>query len=280
MRKTLPGEVRLHPRREGRREARRPEHRHPRQPVPARATWCRAASSPSSARASPRTFTKGSGRLELADVIVRQPIAMRVIVNRIWKGHFGTGIVDTPSNFGKNGERPTQPGAARVPRAVVRRSQALDQGAAPRDHAERGLSASSSRRRSRQPTSTRTRATGSTGARNASRHDRRTDSRLGAVRLRRARREDGRAVGRAHADWRIAGRSTAGSAAYKLDDFLQLFDFPSPSQSAEKRFSTNVPLQRLFFMNSDFMQQHAERLAERVIAASRPTTRASRRRID
>ena len=34
---------------------------------------------------------------------------MRVIVNRIWKGHFGTGLVDTPSNFGKNGERPTHP---------------------------------------------------------------------------------------------------------------------------------------------------------------------------
>jgi Protein of unknown function (DUF1553). len=42
---------------------------------------------------------------------------------------------------------------------------------------------------------------------------------------------------------------------YKLDDFLQLFDFPSPNLSAEKRFTTSVPLQRLFFMNSDFMQQ-------------------------
>jgi hypothetical protein len=34
---------------------------------------------------------------------------MRVIVNRIWKGHFGTGLVDTPSNFGINGERPSHP---------------------------------------------------------------------------------------------------------------------------------------------------------------------------
>ena len=51
---------------------------------------------------------------------------------------------------------------------------------------------------------------------------------------------------------------------YKLDEYLQLFDYPSPSQTAEKRFSTNVPLQRLFFMNSEFMQQQAERLAERV----------------
>ena len=48
---------------------------------------------------------------------------------------------------------------------------------------------------------------------------------------------------------------------YKLDDYLQLFDFPSPNLSAEKRFTTNVPLQRLFFMNSDFMQQQGELLA-------------------
>ena len=44
----------------------------------------------------PSPFTKGSGRLELADAILRQPIAMRVIVSRVWKGHFGTGLVDTP----------------------------------------------------------------------------------------------------------------------------------------------------------------------------------------
>ena len=72
-------------------------------------------------------FTKGSGRLELADAIVKQPIAMRVIVNRIWKGHFGTGLVDTPSNFGVNGERPTQSRAARIPGAVVRRQRPVDQ---------------------------------------------------------------------------------------------------------------------------------------------------------
>ncbi len=33
----------------------------------------------------------------------------RVIVNRIWHHHFGTGIVATPSNFGKMGARPTHP---------------------------------------------------------------------------------------------------------------------------------------------------------------------------
>src|SRR5262249_30645753 len=41
--------------------------------------------------------------------------------------------------------------------------------------------------------------------------------------------------------------------------------------SAEQRFTTSVPLQRLFFMNSDFMQQQGELLARRV--ASEPDTR-------
>jgi len=58
---------------------------------------------------APLPFTKGSGRAELAHAIVTTPLAMRVIVNRIWKGHLGTGIVDTPSNFGRNGDRPSHP---------------------------------------------------------------------------------------------------------------------------------------------------------------------------
>src|SRR5262245_25986111 len=57
----------------------------------------------------PAAYAKGSGRLELAETIARHPLAARVIVNRVWKGHFGTGIVNTPSNFGSNGERPTHP---------------------------------------------------------------------------------------------------------------------------------------------------------------------------
>ena len=59
---------------------------------------------------------------------------------------------------------------------------------------------------------------------------------------------------------------------YKLDEYLQLFDFPAPNISAEKRFTTTVPLQRLFLMNSDFMQAEAEQLAKRV--AGEPDNRA------
>lgn len=53
----------------------------------------------------------GSGRKELAEWLASDanPLSARVMVNRIWQGHFGEGIVRTPDNFGKMGERPTHP---------------------------------------------------------------------------------------------------------------------------------------------------------------------------
>ena len=52
-----------------------------------------------------------SGRLELADWIVdpRNPLPPRVMVNRIWQGHFGDGLVRTPDNYGRLGDRPSNP---------------------------------------------------------------------------------------------------------------------------------------------------------------------------
>ena len=52
-----------------------------------------------------------SGRLELATDLLRKdnPFTTRVIVNRIWHHLFGHGIVRTPDNFGRLGEKPSHP---------------------------------------------------------------------------------------------------------------------------------------------------------------------------
>ncbi len=50
-------------------------------------------------------------RAALADWIAssQNPLTARVMVNRIWQGHFGVGLVETPSDFGNNGMKPTHP---------------------------------------------------------------------------------------------------------------------------------------------------------------------------
>ena len=51
---------------------------------------------------------------------------------------------------------------------------------------------------------------------------------------------------------------------YRLDNYLQIFDFPNPSFTSEQRFSSNVPLQQLYFMNNPFVFKQAGLVAERV----------------
>lgn len=54
-------------------------------------------------------FGAGSGRRELADAILKTPLAYRVYANRVWQRLFGEGLVRTPSDFGLRGDRPAQP---------------------------------------------------------------------------------------------------------------------------------------------------------------------------
>jgi mono/diheme cytochrome c family protein len=59
-----------------------------------------------------RTAPEQERRAALADWITdpQNPLTARVIANRLWQFHFGTGIVDTPSDFGTNGTPPSHPG--------------------------------------------------------------------------------------------------------------------------------------------------------------------------
>src|SRR4029077_14093863 len=218
---------------------------------------------------NPVPFAAGSGRLELADAILRQPIAMRVIVNRIWKGHFGTGLVDTPSNFGVAGERPTNPELLEyLAQRFIDQKLSIKQ-------LHRDIMLSAVYQLSTEYVAANfDKDAGNRLYWRADRH------RMTAEQIRDALLFVSGAL-----DSKMGGPSTPLSPAfarrtiygkvsrYKLDDYLQLFDFPSPNLSAERRFTTTVPLQRLFFMNSDFMQQQGELIARRVSSEPNNTAR-------
>jgi hypothetical protein len=61
---------------------------------------------------------------------------------------------------------------------------------------------------------------------------------------------------------------------FRPERFLTLFDFPDPSFHAERRIPTNTSVQRLFFLNSEFMKEQSASLAVRVRAAEGEDTAA------
>jgi hypothetical protein len=216
----------------------------------------------------PPTFAKGSGRLELAEDISKQPISMRVIVNRIWKGHFGTGLVDTPSNFGVMGERPSNPELLEyLASSFVKNGMSIK-----KLHREIMLSS---------VYQLGTDADASAAAKDSGN---RLYWRFNRKRLEAEQLRDAVLSVAGNLDTSLGGPSVDLTPAftrrtiygkvsrYKLDEYLQLFDFPAPNISAEKRFTTTVPLQRLFLMNSDFIQAEAEEMAKRI--AGEPDNRA------
>jgi mono/diheme cytochrome c family protein len=207
-------------------------------------------------------FTRGSGRLELAEAVAsaKNPLTARVAVNRIWMHHFGQGLVRTPSNFGQLGDRPSHP-------------ELLDYLAA--RFVEQGWSMKALHR---EILLSRAYALATESAPRQEQVD--PDNRL--IWRANRRRLDAEAL-RDSLLW--AGGTldlTVGGAAArltddnkrrtvygyisrkKLDGMLSLFDFPNPNNTSEQRMSTSVPVQRLFFLNSGLIGEQAKAFAARV----------------
>lgn len=208
-------------------------------------------------------FHQGSGRLQLAEAIAdpQNPLTARVIVNRVWQQHFGRGIVATPSNFGQLGERPTHP-------------ELLDYLAA--DFVDNGWSLKKLHK------SILMSATYGLAAENIEANltkdpDNHLFWRANRRRVDAETLRDSLLFASGEIDLKAADlpakldddknvkRTVYGFIGRrKLDGMLALFDFPNPQATTESRMSTLVPPQRLFLMNSPFMEQRATALAKRL----------------
>ena len=219
--------------------------------------------------------TNGSGRAELANSIASNdnPLTARVIVNRVWRSHFGFGLVRTPSNFGQLGDRPTHPKL--LDDLAVR---FMDSGWSLKTlHREILLSATYQQR--------------SDFRSDASAVD--PENRL-LWRMNRRRLEvepwrDAMLAVTGELDRTVGGppvnlaagnnlRRTLYSfiSRHQLNDLLRLFDFPDPNITSDRRSVTTVPLQQLFVLNSDFMTQRAKSLVARLDKDSSRATSVDR----
>jgi mono/diheme cytochrome c family protein len=210
---------------------------------------------------TPKVFTQGSGRMELAEEIIRQPITARVIVNRIWRWHTGRGIVDTPSNFGMVGEKPTNPELLEHLATTF-----VEQGMSWKKlHKQILLS------RTYQLSSSPVPANAAKDADNrffwrANRTRLEAEGVWDAL-LQASDAIDVKGIGGPSEE--LSEKTVRRGVYSKVSrmyptDFQATFDLPAATISAERRYTTNVPQQRLFFLNNSFVHKQADRLAERI----------------
>ena len=211
----------------------------------------------------PDPFTKGSGRLQLAEAIAspKNPLTARVMVNRIWEGHFGHGLVLTPSNFGQTGDRPVHPELL-----DYLAGRFIEQGwSLKKLHREIVLS------------ETYRLSTDRLAANLAVDPDNRLHWRYPVRRHDAESLRDSLLFVTNSLDERMGGpavpldnlsnhrRTIYGKVSRNmLDPMLNLFDFPNPNQTSEQRLLTTVPVQRLFLLNSPLVMNQAEALATRL----------------
>ena len=242
-------------------------------------------------------------RLAFAQWLVNQdhPLSARVIVNRIWQGHFGTGLVATSDNLGTMGAAPTHP-------------ELLDYLAV--DFMKNGWSAKrlhklimmstayrQSARQGDQPWLERARTIDPENSllwrMNLRRLDAETlrdsviavsgklDTSMGGPPIQLEMKEDGLQVISSKepgsAKWRRSVYLTS-RRNYPLS-FLGVFDFPSIDTNCARRVLSATPLQSLTLMNGDFIWEAAAAFASRsqehvdtayLIALSRRPTPAER----
>jgi hypothetical protein len=208
-----------------------------------------------------KPFTTGSGRLELAEEILKQPIAARVVVNRVWAWLMGSGIVLTPNNFGMVGGRPSNP-------------ELLDY-LASQFRAE-GMSIKKLQKtimmsRTYQLSAENIEANAAKDPDNRLHwrsHTRRLDAEgVWDYLLAASGKLDLKETGGASQELAegMTRRGVYGTSSRMFPNAFQLtFDFITPTISVEKRYTTTIPQQRLFFLNSPVVHAQAEALAARI----------------
>lgn len=214
-------------------------------------------------------YSDGSGRLQFANDIASHPITARVIVNRVWKWHFGTGIVNTPDNFGIMGDKPSNPELLEyLASEFVKHGYSIK-------WLQREILLSAVYQTSVEESP----AAHEKDAANRlySHFDR---QRLDAEELRDSMLfvagdldlKDTSGPSSDFSESNVRRTVFCKVSRYRLNNYLMVFDFPNPSFTAEQRFSSNVPLQQLYFMNNPLVYKQAGELADRV--HSEPTDQA------
>jgi mono/diheme cytochrome c family protein len=210
-----------------------------------------------------KPFTEGSGRLELAKAIASKdnPLTARVMVNRVWKDHFGYGIVRTPSDFGTRGEPPTHP-------------ELLDYLAS--YFVESGWSIKKLHRLILL-SSTWQQASDIDPASFAADPENRLLSRMNRQRLDLEALRDSLLYVAGRLDLATGGPSVdivqqpfsrrrtiyANIERQNVPGLFRIFDVASPDTTTAQRYTTTVPQQALFMMNSPFVVEQAKELARR-----------------
>jgi len=206
-------------------------------------------------------FGNGSGRLELAQAIASasNPLTARVMVNRVWMYFFENPLVQTPSDFGLRSERPSHP-------------ELLDYLAS--TFVESGWSLKDLHRQILRSASYQQSSADRAEARAVDPENRllwkMNRKRLDFESLRDAllaasgqleNSIGGPAVELTTTPWTPRRTLYGRIDRQNLPNLFRTFDFASPDTHSPQRFTTTVPQQALFMMNSPFLRDQARQLA-------------------